>query len=257
MMKSITDLRGRYWWVVGAPRQSFRLLVMLILMQVTLPAVHAQAEDTASGSRYYAFYKGYIGSNTFWRQVASMGNGPVKNGLAIWNTSGTYGPGLVSETMSYALILAALYDDQVTFDRLSATVQAGLRNSSTGLFPWYWTEKENNSFLMADTNSASDADVNIALAYVYADLATDAEGYGWTDPQSKYKSMATAYIKAIRKYDFSGYNSGNRRQPNGYILADGYKQAISTFSENSWHPDYSDLRAYQLFQLYDSSNTSF
>jgi len=71
--------------------------------------------------------------------VTAMGNVALTNGLAIWNTTGTYGPGVVSESMGYAMILAALYDDKATFDRLSATVQAGIKSGVTGLFPWYWT----------------------------------------------------------------------------------------------------------------------
>ena len=34
------------------------------------------------------------------------------------------GPSIVSEAMAYAMILAALYDDRASFDRLSATAQA-------------------------------------------------------------------------------------------------------------------------------------
>ena len=45
------------------------------------------------------------------------------------------------------MILAALYDDQATFDRLSDTVQAGIadgrsKGNVSGLFPWYWLPKK-------------------------------------------------------------------------------------------------------------------
>ena len=144
------------------------MIAALTIVQVIALVGSAEASESAVNSKYYAYYQGYIGSSTFWRQVTSMGSIPVSNGLAIWNTSGTYGAGVVSETMGYAMILAALYNDQGAFDRLSATVQAGIQNDTTGLFPWYWTPTSNNGqYVMADRNSAADADVNIALAYIY------------------------------------------------------------------------------------------
>jgi len=186
-----------------------------------------------------------------------MGSVSVSNGLAIWNSSGKYGPGVVSETMSYAMILAALYDDKTTFDHLSATIQAGIKNWSTGLFPWYWKQGESSTeYVYADPNglnSASDADINIALAYVYADKATKV--YGWSNPSTTYLTMALNYIVAIRKNDFA---TSDNNTANSHVLAGGYKQAGETFSKpNNWHPDYSDLRAYQLFITYDTNNVGF
>ena len=182
-----------------------------------------------------------------------MGDVPVHDGLAIWNTSGTFGAGVVSESMGYAMILAALYDDKPTFDRLSATVQAGIAYSQkngnvTGLFPWYWTQKGSaTAFSYADINSASDADIDIALAYVYADSAVKV--YGWSNSSPTYETTAANYIAAIRNHDFSTTDT----DANNHVLADGYMQAKSTFSSQNWHPDYSDIRAYQLFQSYDNT----
>ena len=101
-------------------------------------------------------------------------------------------------------------------------------------------------------NSASDADINIALAYVYADKATRV--YGWSNPSTTYLTMALNYIEAIRKNDFSTSDSNTA---NNHVLADGYKQALNTFSAEKWHPDYSDLRAYQLFITYDTNHVGF
>jgi hypothetical protein len=78
--------------------------------------------------------------------------------------------------------------------------------------------------------------------------------YGWSDRTSAYKTMAQNYITAIRNHDFSKTDSNHA---NNYILADGYVQAASTFSGHNWHPDYSDIRAYQLFQAYNTGNTAF
>jgi hypothetical protein len=160
--------------------------------------------------------------------------------------------------MGYAMILAALYDDKATFDRLSATVQAGIafgrsKGDVTGLFPWYWTQDHiSTQYSYKDINSASDADINIALAYAYANMAVTV--YGWTNGPTTYETMASNYIAAVRMHDFSKTDTN---ASNNYVLADGYMQAESTFKRNNWHPDYSDIRAYQLFQAYDAANTQF
>jgi endo-1,4-beta-D-glucanase Y len=196
--------------------------------------------------KYYQCYKNYLKAS-FWRNVTKMGDIDVSasKGLAIWDTHGTNGPGLISEATSYAMILAALYNDKDTFDRLSATIQAGIafadskRNKKTGLFPWYWkpTGHSLTEYSYEDINSASDADINIALAYVYADIATTV--YEWKDGSTTYNALAKAHINAIRTNDFST----NDTEANNHILADGYAQAGGTsFDGNLWHPDYSDLR---------------
>jgi hypothetical protein len=104
-------------------------------------------------------------------------------------------------------------------------------------------------------NSASDGDINIALAYIYADQASSI--YGWSSypegSSSTYAVLAAAYIKNIRLHDF--VTSSSASIANQHIITDGASQAAQGNIYN-WHPDYSDIRAYQLFQLYDT-NTSF
>lgn len=240
-----------------------RALILALIIVGAVNTASAQTAQSASSSKYYPYYQGYQPNASspppFWRNVTKMNNTDVPNGLGIWNTSGTYGPGIVSESLSYAMINAALYNDQATFNKLSVTVQAGIPASGKGLFPWYWVPASSGattSFVLggSDTNSASDADINLALAYIYADQAKTV--YGWVDPTSgpTYKTMASSYIAAIRSFDFS---STDTNDANNYILSDGWKQAASLFSSNNWHPDYSDIRAYQLFQLYDTGNTAF
>src|SRR5271168_4288350 len=115
------------------------LCLSLALLVLAVPS-HAQAPATAITSKYYPTYEYYVTKSPFWRTVSKMGQQPVMDGLGIWNASGTFGAGIVSESMGYAMMLAALYNDQPTFDRLSKTVQAGI--NSTGLFPWYWHPEE-------------------------------------------------------------------------------------------------------------------
>jgi hypothetical protein len=243
---------------------------IIITCSLLLSAVFSsQAATTyptdAASSTYYNYYQAYCNPSTanFWVSVTQMGSNSVSNGLGIFNKDTEQHINLVSETMGYAMIVAALYDDQDTFDRLSATVQAGILsgvtpgNVKTGLFPWTWTQTSNGTFdLQSGESSASDADINIALAYIYADNAFTV--YGWTNKPTQgssltYKQMATNYIQAIRTWDFPATNSYTA---NRYILTGGSDQGAAG-KIDIWYPDYSDIRAYQLFSTYDSANTSF
>ena len=223
--------------------------------------------EPVTNSTYNTYYHAYRNDANYWVNVTQMGSVSVSNGLALWNATGTNAgasaPGVISETHSYGMILAALYNDKPTFDRLSATVQAGIQygnsqNGSTGLFPWRWVLTAGTSvspntstiYSCSDSNSASDADINLGLAYLYADKAADVYGWSVTPSQggSSYQTMATNYIQAIRQHDFSQTDT---TLANRYVLAEGAAQATSGFGSNVFHYDYSDLRAYQLFEAYD------
>jgi hypothetical protein len=69
--------------------------------------------------------------------------------------------------------------------------------------------------------------------------------------------MAKNYIAAIRLRDFT--SASGQSDANKHILADGADKAADGFPGYSatWHPDYSDIRAYQLFSTYDTSYSSF
>ncbi len=227
--------------------------------------------DPVTNSTYNSYYQLYRNDANYWVDVTKMGSVSVSNGLALWNATGTKddvsNPGVISETQSYGMILAALYNDKPTFDRLSATVQAGIQygnslNGSTGLFPWSWvltagtsvSPNTNTIYSCSDSNSASDADINLGLAYLYADKAADVYGWSATPSQggSSYETMATNYIQAIRQHDFSQTDINPAKR---YVLAEGAAQALKTdtseFANCKFHYDYSDLRAYQLFEEYD------
>jgi hypothetical protein len=226
--------------------------------------------------KYNKYYTDYITYGHYWIYPTKIGTTSFQTGTALGindistvTSSGSGGSAIVSESMGYAMILAALYDDPITFDKLSATIQAGIplgksNGVSTNLFPWSWQPSGiANDYIPQNgggTNaydSASDGDLNIALSYVYADMA--ATTYGWPAKPSQggtlsYKSMAQAYIKAIRMKDFISNTSAS--PANTHILTLGADSAIGPEFKD-WRPDYSDIRAYQLFALYDTSNSTF
>jgi len=243
-----------------------RMKKIIITWSLLLSAVFSsQAATTGNYSGYYTQYK----NGAFWVDVTQMGNTTVSNGLGIWDGSGTGGAGVVSESMGYAMILSALYNDKATFDKLSATIQAGIpygtsNGSPTGLFPWSWQSTTSNTTFIAANglssnpyDSASDGDINIALGYIYADKARNK--YGWSEYSGSftYAQMASKYIAAIRTKDFT--SASDQSDANKHILCGGADLAISgwTTGGQTWHPDYSDIRAYQIFSQYDTSCASF
>lgn len=143
-------------------------------------------------------------------------------------------------------MLAALYDDHDTFYKLHNVVQAGIIIGGFGLFPWTWSISGDKykyggeygwSGGLGQYDSASDGDTNIALAYIYAGNTN--WDHANHPSSSDYLSFAKTYIENIRMHDICG---------NLHLLGDGKVTGI-----NSYHPDYSDLRAFELFAKYDSS----
>ena len=203
--------------------------------------------------KYSSFY------STFMKDALAY-NGILKiykvNGTPISESDSDYGYGLndlsgtasngsysvQTEGQGYLMICAACYNDKDTFDRCSLFVQAAAALYNFGdsnldqkynLMPWSWEydpSTENCSYNLA-LDTASDGDLNIALAYCYASVAWD------TDTDKTYATYAANYIYAIRHVDIV---------PDYYLLGDGAKNGI-----NSFHPDYSDFRAFQLFKKFD------
>ena len=202
-------------------------------------------------AKYSALYSEWVSSsNPYWLPVTKMGSVSVTDGLGVFNNGTNGKSGIISETQGYAMVVAAMYGDQATFDRLSRTVQAGIaatNASTTKLFGWAWSQS-GTTFTCSDTGSATDGDTNIALAYVYA--AKNVSQFGWTT-STDYASLATSYIQAIRQYDFSkAVSNGSQYLPNA---GSGEASAANI----TFHPDYCDPRAYQLFQEYDGANADF
>ena len=229
-------------------------------------------------SSYTSYYDAYKASTTLWKPAnnfqsytSSSEKYPVSSGgssgLVIIDGASTANLGGVqaaSESIGYSLLLAAQYNDKTTFDRISAFIQTAMKASGRTLMPWEVVTQDNGVTWQVPpqanninySSSAADGDINIALGYVYAYLAADT--YGWSPNDSNgnsYYNLAASYIDAIRTLDFNDKDSNTN---NRYVLADGSDQAkYSGGITGSWHPDYSDPRAYQLFQYFDSENAQF
>ena len=100
----------------------------------------------------------------------------------------------VSEGQAYGMLLAVYFGDQALFDNLWAFKVARSTGKTSQLMPWVI---ENNGTTIIDTNSASDADFDIAFALAMAH-------YQWGSGGTyNYQNLALTEIGRCRSYDIN------------------------------------------------------
>jgi endoglucanase len=88
--------------------------------------------------------------------------------------------GTISEAQAYALLRAVWAGDEATFARVARWTQTHLsREACCGdhLLAWHWGPREDGTWGVLDANTASDADLDYALALVLAHRR------GWRPPE--------------------------------------------------------------------------
>ena len=103
------------------------------------------------------------------------------------------GDGTISEAQAYALLRALWAGDEETFARVVTWTRANLsRERETGdhLLAWQWGKKPDGSWGVLDWNSASDADLDYALALLLASRQ------GWRPPSGSPDYLAQARLVA-------------------------------------------------------------
>lgn len=168
-------------------------------------------------TQQYKNYSPLIGGLNYRKQLQHLWNGykyrfidsyknivaPNKNlqGL-VWDTYTGISPTKIeaadiakSEGSGYALLMAVYMNDQKTFDEIfRATWLSKMhKNTSTGLFAW--NIKTDATFLGNDTNSAIDADQDIAISLILADTLLK-KGV-WKNTGQNYYGCAQQLINAI------------------------------------------------------------
>ena len=116
-----------------------------------------------------------------------------------------------SEGQSYAMLRAAWVGDRVEFGRVWHWTRAHLQVRSDHLLAWLWAPDQNDNWGVAGTNSASDADEDVALALIFA-------GHRWHD--GGYLSAARTMLDDIWRLEVA-------RSQGVYYLTAG-----------DWAPDY-------------------
>lgn len=97
-----------------------------------------------------------------------------------------------SEGQSYTMLRAVWIDDKPTFDKSWNWTQANLKQPNSALFSWLYGLKPDGSYGVLSerggVNSASDADIDIALALYLASIR-------WNQP--RYREIALTIIEDI------------------------------------------------------------
>ncbi|MFC1596016.1 glycosyl hydrolase family 8 [Candidatus Margulisiibacteriota bacterium] len=158
-------------------------------------------------------------SNWYWQ---------IRNGWKGWVSRNVhdYGTGLVhdpsnsgvaySEGVGYGLLLAVINDDQPTFNYIFNAAETRMKNGN-GLYSW----KASSNGTVVSVDAATDADQDIALALIFADLL-QREGH-WTTTSS-YRVRAQELINDIytHEIDQGRYVLPGDNYPDNSVLNPSY-----------------------------------
>lgn len=137
-----------------------------------------------------------------------------------------------SEGQSYMLLRSLIMNDRKTFDLVYAWSKNNLQRQDS-LFAWLWGKNSNGEYKILDTNSASDADVDIAFALILA-----YEKFNCT----QYLQEAVSIIKSI-------WDKETKKIGNYLVLMPGANQ--TTEEKIEINPSYFSPYAFRYFQKYD------
>lgn len=137
-----------------------------------------------------------------------------------------------SEAQSYMLFMSCNLNDRKTFDLVYTWAKKHLRRKD-GLFSWLWGKGADGKYGVLDYNSASDADIDIALCLIRAHEK-------WGD--KKYLKDAVGTIHSIWKKETKLI--GFRR-----VLMPGVKQCLCETIEIN--PSYFSPYSFKIFHKYD------
>ena len=140
-----------------------------------------------------------------------------------------------SEGQSYIMLQSLAVEDKKTFDLAYKWAKNNLQREDK-LFSWLWGESKNGKYEILDTNSASDADMDIAFALILA-----YERWG----EYRYYFEAIPIINSI-------WINETKRIGDYLILMPGAEQTKSEKIEVN--PSYFSPYAFRFFQKYDETH---
>ena len=120
-----------------------RVIALLVLL---CASTSAQADETMLRESWAAYVKKFV----------------QKDGRVIDPTTP---PGVTtSEGQAYALFRSVWMDDRQLFERIDRWTMDNLMREGSLLPAWKWGQREDRSWGIIDSNSASDADIHLAIA---------------------------------------------------------------------------------------------
>jgi endo-1,4-beta-D-glucanase Y len=162
---------------------------------------------------------------------APAGMRRVQSPEPIYYSGTPYTYATVSEGIAYGMLLAVYFDDQTLFDDLWEYKVNKTGAKISGLMPWMI----NSTGTVLDTNSASDADFDIAFALLMADKQWGSAGV------FDYLTLGTAEVTRCRSYDIN--SADNHVKP-----GDGW--------DDREYPSYYFPAFFREFALVDGANAA-
>ena len=142
-----------------------------------------------------------------------------------------------SEGQGYGMLLAVIYGDKNTFDRLWRWTKNNLQVRQDNLLAWCWGKRPNGEWEVIDYNNATDGDTLVAFALLKA-------AKKWHD--NYYKTEGVKIVKDIREK--LALNWQNR-----ILLLPGYYGFVKN-NTLVINPSYLILPAYRCFVEVDKKN---
>lgn len=155
---------------------------------------------------------------TFKKQFVSTDGRVVDPGSAVRHT--------VSEAQAYALFFALVANDKDGFERLLRWTENNLcqGDMSAHLPAWRWGRRDDGTWDVMDSNSASDADV--WLAYTLGEA-----GRLWSEPRySRLSIQLGARILAEETEELPGLGLALLPGPQGFVMAPGRWRLNASYS---------------------------
>lgn len=158
---------------------------------------------------------------TFWKANFIMSNGLVnhrrmENGTLIGTNEA------VSEGQGYGMLLSVLLNDQATFNKIFEAANQNLWDSGKKSYRWSWPS--------GSSGAATDADLDICLALVFADELMKAKLWQTYSGSVSYNSRAMDMIRSIK----NNMTSQNYLLPGDGWGGDGVNNLNPSYFATAW-----------------------
>jgi endo-1,4-beta-D-glucanase Y len=158
---------------------------------------------------------------TFWKQNFMMSNGLVMHKR--WLNNQIIGTNeAVSEGQGYGMILAVLLNDQTTFNRIFEAANTNMWDGGKKSYKWSWPG--------GSSGAASDADLDICLALVFADDLVKAKLWKTYSGSVSYNARAMDIMRSIKQ----NMTTNNYLLPGDNWAGDGVNNLNPSYFATAW-----------------------
>jgi len=152
-----------------------------------------------------------------------------------------------SEGQGYGMLLAVIYDDKNTFDRIWQWTKNNLQVRRDNLLAWCWGKRPNGEWDVIDYNNATDGDILVAFALLKV-------AKKWHD--NHYQTEGLKIIKSIREKlalnwedrifllpGYYGFTKNGSLQLNpSYLILPAYRCFAEVDKKNFWKKVHQNAR---------------